>query len=48
MPSIGRVCFIRHGQTDTELTAEGYLQAQKLAAFFANYLIPDVIYTSPL
>ncbi|MFT5888089.1 MAG: broad specificity phosphatase PhoE [Zhongshania sp.] len=60
MPSTGRICFIRHGQTyaninkvwhgqtDTELTAEGYLQAQKLAAYFANYLMPDVIYTSPL
>lgn len=56
----GRLCFVRHGQTyanidkvwhgqtDTELTAEGYEQTRRLGAYFPQYLHADVIYTSPL
>ena len=56
----GRLCFVRHGQTfanidkvwhgqtDTELTAEGYEQTRRLGAYFPQYLRADVIYTSPL
>ncbi|CAA0102567.1 Phosphoserine phosphatase 1 [Zhongshania aliphaticivorans] len=55
-----RLCFVRHGQTyanidkvwhgqtDTELTPEGYEQTQKLGAYFEQYITPTVIYSSPL
>lgn len=56
----GRIALVRHGQTyanignywhgqtDTELTEEGYQQIQKLGRHFHRYMRPDVIYTSPL
>lgn len=37
-----------HGHTDTALTERGLLQARQLGEFFPNYMVPDVIYTSPL
>lgn len=37
-----------HGHTDTALTDQGLLQARLLGEFFPNYMVPDVIYTSPL
>ena len=56
----GKIYFVRHGQTyanidkvwhgqtDTELTPEGYEQTRKLGAYFSNYITPTVIYSSPL
>jgi len=37
-----------HGSTDTPLNDRGRDQASKLAAYFHNITIPDVIYASPL
>ncbi|MFT6550171.1 MAG: broad specificity phosphatase PhoE [Zhongshania marina] len=56
----GKIYFVRHGQTyanidkvwhgqtDTELTPEGYEQTRKLGAYFRHYTTPSVIYSSPL
>lgn len=56
----GKIYFVRHGQTyanidkvwhgqtDTELTPEGYEQTRKLGAYFGHYITPTVIYSSPL
>lgn len=56
----GKIYFVRHGQTyanidkvwhgqtDTELSPDGYEQTRKLGAYFSNYIHPDVIYSSPL
>ena len=37
-----------HGQTDTALTLNGQRQAQLLGEGFQHFMVPDVIYASPL
>lgn len=37
-----------HGQTDTALTPEGHRQAKLLGEGFQHFMVPDVIYASPL
>ncbi len=56
----GRIGLVRHGQTfanidkvwhgntDTQLTELGHIQAEKLGHHFHHYMQPEVIYASPL
>jgi len=60
MSALGRLIFVRHGQThanvdrlwhgstDTPLTEFGLAQARQLGGYFHNVMKPDVVFASPL